>query len=102
MSFSTVSTYRVQVGPLQECVRCLNDRVVQGGAQEATMDLQLHCRRKTRGSGNPEAAAILYVDHAANESLQDGPLLATHGIISHIRWTFASEGSLLCVPNLFN
>ena len=31
-----------------------------------------------------------------------GPLLATHGIISHIRWTFASEGSLLCAPNLFN
>ena len=48
-----------ELGPLQERVSCLNDSVVQGGAQEATMYLQLHCRRKTRGSGNPEAAAIL-------------------------------------------
>ena len=52
MSFSTVSTYRVQVGPLQECVRCLNDRVVQGGAQEATMYLPLHCHRKSKRRWN--------------------------------------------------
>ena len=32
----------------------------------------------------------------------DGPLLASHGIISNVRWTFASEYSLLCVPYLFN
>ena len=31
-----------------------------------------------------------------------GPLLASHGIISNVRRTFASEYSLLCVPNLFN
>ena len=48
MSFSTVSKFRVRVGPLQERVLCLNDRVVQGGAQEATMYLHLHCRKKTK------------------------------------------------------
>ena len=53
MSFCTVSTCRVQVGPLQECVRCLNDRVVQGGAQETTMYLQLHCRKKTKRQWKP-------------------------------------------------
>ena len=29
-------------------VRCLNDRVVQGGGQEASMYLPLHCRRESK------------------------------------------------------
>ena len=51
-----------------------------------------------RGSVYPEAAAGII----RKSQPMGGPLLASHGIISHVRWTFASECSLLCVPNLFN
>ena len=45
---------------------------------------------------------VLYNSHASKVKPMDGPLLASHGIISNVRWTLASEYSLLCVPNLFN
>ena len=48
VSFDTVSKSRVRVEHLQERVHCLNDRVVQGGGQEAPMYLPLHSRRKSK------------------------------------------------------
>ena len=36
------------LGTCRMRVQCLNDRVVQGGGQEAPMYLPLHCRRKSK------------------------------------------------------
>ena len=54
-----------ELGTCRMRVLCLNDRVVQGGGQEAPMYLPLHCRRKSKRRWNLESAAVSYVSHAA-------------------------------------
>ena len=89
---------------LQDVCALSKRQVVQEAGKEAPKHRPLPYRRKPDG-GAMSAEKLLpgsSKGHAKKSKTMDGLLLASHGIISNIRWSFASEYSLLCVPYLFD
>ena len=86
------------LGTCRMRVHCLNDRVVQGA--QCTRHFTVVGNR--RGGGSPDAAAGIIRQSRSQYRAYRWTFTGHAWVVSHVRWTFAPESSLLRVPNLFD
>ena len=116
---SSIVVYPATLATCRTCVPCLSERWCNRSDWQTSWkthttllrtcccqeDLNRSCINKevfVEAVDSLKQQPASYESHVANVQHWGGSLLASHGIISHVRWTFASECSLLCMPNLFN
>ena len=101
---SVYCSTRVSVGQQRGACALTKRTVVQGECRKPQCTCPFPAAHKptnqTRGVDIPKHQSVSASCQTTIKHM-GGSLLASHGIISYVRWTFASECSLPCVPNLF-
>ena len=94
---------RVSVGQQRDACALTKRTVVQGECRKPQCTCPFPAAHKptnqTRGVDIPKHQSVSASCQTTIKHM-GGSLLASHGIISYVRWTFASKCSLPCVPNL--